>query len=123
IGGIGSIKSPIILEVENGIAYNAHSDDEKLQQKVYALLDRDQYSSICGEFAISINKKARVNSEFLEAEKAFGTAHIAFGNNMSFPGGQNPSISHVDFLISEPTVVVTTSTHQEITLMKNGKFI
>jgi leucyl aminopeptidase (aminopeptidase T) len=123
VGGIGVIKTPVLLEIENGEVKDIHSDDNKLKDNLSNLLSRDEYSKILGEFAISLNKKARITSNFLEAEKAYGTTHIAFGNNLSFPGGKNPSKSHVDLLMKDPTIIISNKEGKKKKIMENGKFI
>ncbi|MFQ6060051.1 MAG: leucyl aminopeptidase, partial [Thermoplasmata archaeon] len=69
-------------------------------------LRTDGWSSTVGELGIGVNPKARLSEEFLEIEKIKGTCHIAFGNNLDYPGGQNPSSNHMDFLITKPTIDV-----------------
>ncbi len=59
---------------------------------------------IC-EFGIGTNEKAIASPEILEAEKVFGTCHIAFGRNITF-GGTNDVPFHTDGLILNPTIYI-----------------
>ena len=104
IGGIGHLRTPVSLAVKNGKVEDSSCKDSHVLKRVRDSLDTDENASRIGEFAFGINPKARFTEEFLEAEKMLGTIHLAFGNNSDFPGGQNPSRNHMDFLVSKPTV-------------------
>ena len=66
------------------------------------------------EFAIGTNP---CGDPFLATEKAFGTAHVAIGQN-TWLGGANESSIHWDFLVDKPTVVVD-GEH----ILEDGRFI
>jgi len=66
--------------------------------------DGNNNAEFIAEFAIGTNKKAKVTGVVLEDEKVYGTCHIAFGDNTSYPGGKNPSNWHMDVIIFKPTV-------------------
>ena len=57
---------------------------------------------------------------YREAETALRTAHIAFGNNDDFPGGQNHSCMHVDYLFHAPTMQVSFTDGSQRDLMVDG---
>lgn len=120
IGGIGRIKSPVVIRVVGGKAGSPKTKEEKVRKKVVKALKTDGWSSIVGELGIGLNPKARFSEEFLEIEKIGGTCHVAFGNNLGFPGGQNPSANHMDFLITDPTIEVEGRKGSE-KIMKKGK--
>ncbi len=122
VGGIGKLREPIELRAKNGKVENVYSDDLDHLCKVKETFQTDNWSDIVGEFAFGINPKARFVDEFLEAEKIFGTVHVAFGENMDMPGGKNPSKNHMDMLISEPTVTVTKKDGKTITILEKGCF-
>jgi len=86
------------------------------------MLDIDEWAKVVGEFAFGINPKARFVDEFLESEKILGTTHFAFGSNTDMPGGKNLSSSHMDLLISKPTVQVTRKDEEALTVLADGKF-
>jgi leucyl aminopeptidase (aminopeptidase T) len=65
------------------------------------------------EFAFGTNPCGNM---LLATEKAFGTCHVAVGQNV-WLGGKNDSSIHWDFLIEDPTVTIG-----EKTILRNGKF-
>jgi hypothetical protein len=120
IGGIGTIKTPVKLIVQNGKVCDSSSEDSDVLKRVRDSLNTDENSSTVGEFAFGINPKARFVEEFLEAEKLLGTIHIAFGNNSDFPNGKNPSKNHLDLLVSKPTVKVFNKDGSGMIVLENG---
>jgi leucyl aminopeptidase (aminopeptidase T) len=122
IGGIGLLKEEVKIEAKGGKAQNVSSKDKRVLKKVNASFGTDSWSGTIGEFAFGINPHARVCNEFLETEKIKGTCHIAFGNNSDFPGGKNPSYNHMDFLITNPTVEVTTMDGEKLRILAKGRF-
>jgi aminopeptidase len=122
VGGIGPIETPVKLTVRNGKVQDSSSKDSQILKNVRDSLKTDAHSNIIGEFAFGINMKARFTEEFLEAEKLFGTIHIAFGNNSDFPGGQNPSKNHLDLLVSKPSVKAFNKDGSSIDVLVEGTF-
>jgi leucyl aminopeptidase (aminopeptidase T) len=123
IGGIPELlKTPLEITAKAGKAVAVTSKDKNVLAKVKDWLAIDDWSDVVGEFAFGINPKARLIKEFLEAEKVHGTIHIAFGHNLDFPNGKNPSKNHMDFLMSKPTVKVTNKDGKTITVLQEGKF-
>jgi hypothetical protein len=122
IGGIGPIETPVKLTVQNGKVQDTSSKNPQILRNVRDSLNTDGRSSTIGEFAFGINLKARFVDEFLEAEKLFGTIHIAFGDNSDFPGGQNPSKNHLDLLISKPSVKASTKNGSSFDVLVDGTF-
>jgi aminopeptidase len=120
IGGVGPIETPVVLTVRNGKVQQSNCKNERILKRVRDSLSTDGNSNIVGEFAFGINPKARFVDEFLEAEKILGTIHIAFGNNSDFPGGQNPSRNHLDFLMSKPTVDVLNKDNSKKRILSEG---
>lgn len=66
------------------------------------------------EFAIGTNPCGNM---LLATEKAYGTCHVALGEN-TWLGGSNESSLHWDFLIDKPTVTINKKP-----ILKNGKFM
>jgi hypothetical protein len=122
IGGVGPIKTPVELTVKSGQVARMTSKNQKVLKAVEESLATDEWSSIVGEFAFGINPKARFVPEFLEAEKIMGTVHIAFGDNLDYPGGKNSSRNHMDFLMSHATVKITMGTGEATTILQDGSF-
>ncbi len=122
VGGLGSIEQPVELTVKNGVVKATHSHDERALMKIKQFLQVDESARIVGEFAFGINPMAGLSENFLEAEKTFGTIHIAFGHNTDMPGGKNSSQTHTDFLMTNPIVQVVKGNGDAITILSNGKF-
>jgi len=62
-------------------------------------------SRLVAEFGIGTNDAAHISGYALEDEKVLGTAHIAFGNNISF-GGTNDLPLHLDAVVYKSTVEI-----------------
>ncbi len=122
VGGIGKLRKPIEVIAKNGKVEKVHSDDIDHLRRIKETFQTDDWSDIVGEFAFGINPKARFVDEFLETEKLLGTVHVAFGENMDMPGGNNPSKNHMDLLISEPTVEITKKDGKTTTILEKGHF-
>ncbi|MEW6455700.1 MAG: aminopeptidase [Acidobacteriota bacterium] len=76
----------------------------------------DPSGFIVGEFGIGTNKKAKICPNMLEAEKAFGTIHVAIGD--SYGLGKNSSKHHYDSLVEKVTIKA-----KGRFIAKNGKFL
>jgi len=122
IGGVGPVEDPITIDCKNGKATNIRGRNRQVLDQVRKTLSTDAMASMVGEMAIGINRKARIVRYFLETEKVFGTAHIAFGRNTDFPtGGRNNSSNHMDFLVNKPTIKVLFPDGRSQEIVTNGK--
>ncbi len=122
VGGIGAVPSPVRIRAEGGRAVDFHCSDSAILKRITDALSVDEMARYVGEFAFGLNKKARISANFLEAEKVGGTVHVAFGHNLDFYGGRNTSATHMDFMISKPTVEVTREAGAPFLVMKDGTF-
>ncbi len=122
IGGIGLLDTNFTIEVDNGGVQATFSKNDDVNRRVNQSLATDQMAKAVGEFAFGINPKARLVEEFLETEKIKGTVHIAFGDNLDYPSGQNNSANHMDFLMSKPTVRVRKKNNDVLEVLKEGVF-
>ena len=122
IGGLGLIKTPVEISVKDGKAEKIKTKNKVLLRGVEDTFATDEWSNIVGEFAFGINPKAKLVEEFLEAEKIFGTVHIAFGGNTDMPRGKNPSKNHMDFLMNKPIVKIIKENGKAATILKDGSF-
>jgi leucyl aminopeptidase (aminopeptidase T) len=122
IGGIGPIKEAVGFTAKKGKVQKTESQDNRILTIVEKSLETDSRANILGEFAFGINPKARFVEEFLEAEKILGTVHVAFGNNADMPCGKNPSINHMDLLISKPTVTIVNKDNSSLDVLSDGTF-
>lgn len=105
-GAIASIRldKPIVISLKNGVIETVSGDRAAKTFENRLEMAGPKARIIC-EFGIGTNKKARVSKEILEAEKVFGSCHIAFGRNTSF-GGTNDVAFHTDGLILAPTIYI-----------------
>jgi len=114
------ITEPTVLDIEKGhiSRFDGNASGrrfKRLIQKAKAE-DGNNNAAFVAEFAIGTNKKAKISGVVLEDEKVFGTCHVAFGDNTSYPGGKNNSILHMDVIVLKPTIALDGRT-----IMKNGK--
>ncbi len=118
VGGVGRLSAPAVLTIQKG-RVTAMEGGGEARARIANALATDEASNLVGEFAIGINPRARPSAEFLEAEKVFGTCHLAFGNNSDMPGEKNNSRNHMDFLFSKPIVDAVKGNRRE-RLVENG---
>ncbi len=79
------------------------------------LLEKARGNPYCiAEFAFGTNP---CGDMLLATEKAYGTCHIAMGQN-TWLGGKNECSVHWDFLVDKPTVTINGKL-----VLKNGKFV
>ena len=69
------------------------------------------------ELGIGTNPLARLSSSILEAEKVYGTCHVALGSNISY-GGQVDVPFHSDGIILDPTLQIDGKI-----IIKSGKIL
>lgn len=114
------ITEPTLLELKDGhiVKYDGNPSGRRFKRLVETAMKRDGHdgASFVAEFAIGTNKSAKVTGLILEDEKVYGTCHVAFGDNTSYPGGKNPSTLHIDTIVFKPTITLDGKT-----IMKNGK--
>ena len=58
----------------------------------------------------------------MEDEKAVGTVHVAFGNNIEM-GGKNGSRTHRDFHILRPTLTIEFEDGKTRDLIQDGRLV
>jgi leucyl aminopeptidase (aminopeptidase T) len=120
IGGEGPPPSPVTLEVKAGRVTNVSCADPQWRNRITELLDTDSGARTIAELGIGLNPKARLVGIMLEDEKAYRTAHIAFGDNIGFPGGVSKSTTHIDYLVHRPTIVARFDDATERTIVEDG---
>jgi leucyl aminopeptidase (aminopeptidase T) len=122
IGDLGSVPSPVSIEVVAGRIASIHGDDDALVERIEDLTSVDDEASLVGELAFGINPAARVTGTMLEDEKAVGTVHVAFGNNIEM-GGKNASRTHRDFHILRPTLTIEFEDGKTSDVIQNGRLV
>ena len=112
-GSWGDMEAPARFTLAGGLVMNVECEDANALAEITRLLNTDPGARTIAELGIGLNPGARLTDRMLEAEKAFGTAHIAFGTNEGMPGGRSRSSVHIDYLFKDPRMVVTTAGGQE----------
>ncbi len=120
-GSSGTVAKPVKMVIEDGRVTDVRSADQSLVYEVRQLMGTDATSNIIAELGIGLNPAARMTSNMLEAEKAYETAHIAFGSNQGMPGGKNASKIHVDYLFTRPNISATRADGTTHHVMIEGK--
>ncbi|MCX7909675.1 MAG: aminopeptidase [Ignavibacteria bacterium] len=116
IAGIGKLKNPVKVTVEDGYGVDFEGDEEAKQ--LYDMLKSIGHEAFAiGEFGIGTNYKAIITGSILEDEKVLGTIHIAFGNNLTM-GGKIKAKGHIDGIVTKPTVFF-----DDNMIMKEGKLL
>lgn len=104
VAGYGLLRQPLSIAVQNGRVVSATG---QAADWFLATLDagNGQGGRTIAELGIGVNPGARVSGITILDEKALGTAHIAFGTNVSF-GGVNSANVHIDCVLLAPTLDV-----------------
>jgi len=117
IAGVGMLKAPVKVLVEDGFAVGFEGGDEaqKLKQLLDSVKMREAFN--VAEFGIGTNPGARIVGNILMDEKVYKTVHIAFGDNSTIGGNIRAGI-HLDGIITRPTVYVDGKT-----IMRDGEWL
>ena len=113
------LESPLTLWLSNGEVVHIQGDD-KYKNELNSKFSQGENNNKLAEFGIGINSHAVDYFNILEAEKIYGTIHLAFGDNSSF-GGKIRANFHEDYIIQKPTVEVFFSKFNSIKLIEKGK--
>lgn len=106
-GSWGNMEAPAVFTLAAGRVTGVTCDDAPALAEIERILETDAGARTIAELGIGLNPGARLTDRMLEAEKAGGTAHIAFGSNQGMPGGQSESKVHVDYLFKSPRMRIT----------------
>lgn len=104
-GGIGVISEPIILEIEKGRVVSIEGGEQarKLRELLEEVNDPNAFQ--VAEIAVGMNPECRVTGNIIEDEGAYGTCHIALGDNMGFGGLVDVPV-HIDLVQWKPTLEI-----------------
>jgi len=122
IGDLGKVPGPVSIEVVDGRIASISGDDADLVTRIQELTSVDEEASLIGELGIGINPAARVIGNMLEDEKAVGTVHVAFGNNIEM-GGTNGSRTHRDFHLLRPTLTIEFEDGRTRDVIRDGQLV
>jgi leucyl aminopeptidase (aminopeptidase T) len=110
--------SPVTVKVAKGAAGEVTGEEDYVQELTERLSVRRENRNIA-ELGIGTNPRATRPDNILESEKILGTVHMAFGDNSTF-GGTVKTPFHQDFVFFRPTLVLTTRSGEEVTLLEEG---
>ncbi|MCP4632019.1 MAG: aminopeptidase [candidate division Zixibacteria bacterium] len=114
MAGLGLLKSPLKITVEQGYATDIKGGAPAAKLK--KMLDKAGYKARnLAELGIGTNDKAKLCGSVLEDEKVMGTIHLALGDNKSM-GGRISVQSHLDGMLLKPTLYI-----DKKIIMKDGK--
>jgi len=105
-GAIADIEldAPVRILIEDGIAKSI-SGGEAARDLIRRMNNAGDKARVLCELGIGTNPAARLSPNVLEAEKVYGTCHVAFGDNSTF-GGINFVPFHTDGVIAKPTLTI-----------------
>jgi len=105
-GAIADIEldTQVEITIRDGIAESISGGEaaRDLTRRMNAAGDK---ARVLCELGIGTNPAACLSPNVLEAEKVYGTCHVAFGNNSTF-GGTNFVLFHTDCVVANPTVTI-----------------
>ncbi len=87
-------------------------------EKISASLQQANHEGafVIAELGIGLNPRGLVRGHIIEDEGAYGTAHVALGNNTNFIGGKNWAPIHFDHVFHKPTIEL-----DGVVVMRDGK--
>ncbi|ADQ13772.1 aminopeptidase [Halanaerobium hydrogeniformans] len=103
IAGINDMDEDIVVTIKDGLVKKIEGGKAaaEIRELLSSADDENVYN--IAELGIGTNEEAQLSSSLLEAEKVFGTVHIAFGDNASMGGNVEAAI-HIDGVILEPNL-------------------
>ena len=116
VASIGKLSKPIKITIKNGFAVKMEGGRQADQ--LFTMLSRFGRDGLnVAELGIGTNHAAQITGIILEDEKVLGTAHVAFGNNISMGGTYDVGI-HIDCVITKPSIYI-----DDRPLMLEGKLV
>jgi leucyl aminopeptidase (aminopeptidase T) len=103
LAGLGLLSEPVRVAVAAGRIVEA--DGEAGRWLLDTLDTGGAGGRLLAELGVGTNPAATLSGNIVEDEKVIGTAHIAFGTNVSF-GGANATSVHIDGMLTEPTLAL-----------------
>jgi leucyl aminopeptidase (aminopeptidase T) len=101
---IGKLSKPIKITIKEGFAVKMEGGRQADQ--LFTMLSRFGRDGLnVAELGIGTNHAAKITGVILEDEKVLGTAHVAFGNNVSMGGTYDVGI-HVDCVFTKPSIYI-----------------
>ena len=114
------LSSPVKVKIDNGVIVKIEGVEDFVNEFKTKLSAHENNKNVA-ELGFGTNKNAIILDNILEAEKIYGTVHIAFGDNAGF-GGKVSAPYHEDFLVLYPEVYGIKDGKKEL-ILKNRQFI
>lgn len=101
-------KKPVVIDVSKGRVHSIRGSKEAMALKLSLAMamKRSKMPSnvkLIGELGIGFNPNASIIGAMMIDEKAYSTAHIAFGSNYWF-GGKTYAVCHYDQVFKNPKI-------------------
>jgi 2,5-dihydroxypyridine 5,6-dioxygenase len=103
---LGLMRSPIRMEISGGRVTDISGGDQADQISANLREANHEGAYVVAELGIGLNPNGLVRGHIIEDEGAYGTAHVALGNNMNFIGGRNWAPIHFDHVFHRPTIIL-----------------
>jgi leucyl aminopeptidase (aminopeptidase T) len=103
---LGLMRSPIRMEISGGRVTDISGGDQADQISANLREANHEGAYVVAELGIGLNPNGLVRGHIIEDEGAYGTAHVALGNNMNFIGGRNWAPIHFDHVFHRPTITL-----------------
>ena len=101
----GLVDKPVKIEFAHGTATRITGGREARALTKVLHDARNQAAFNVAEFGIGLNPLAHIRGAIIEDEAAFGTAHIAVGDNSKL-GGRNKAPLHIDLVFKQACVEI-----------------
>ncbi len=113
---IGLVSEPIRMDIAAGRVM--HISGGEKAERIEASLKQANHEGayVIAELGIGLNPAGLVRGHIIEDEGAYGTAHVALGNNTNFVGGKNWAPIHFDHVFHKPTITL-----DGVVVMRDGK--
>ena len=98
------LSEPVKLTFEKGRVTGIEGGEGKAYLES-AFARHGDAARVIAELGIGTNPMARLQGNIMTDEKVLGTIHVAVGRN-DFLGGNNISTTHIDGVVSQPTLEI-----------------
>jgi 2,5-dihydroxypyridine 5,6-dioxygenase len=103
---LGLIHTPVRMEITGGRVTSISGGDQADQISANLREANHDGAYVVAELGIGLNPNGLVRGHIIEDEGAYGTAHVALGNNTNFTGGRNWAPVHFDHVFHRPTITL-----------------
>lgn len=106
MGYIGTVESPVAIEIRGGKIVHIENNKSGKQLKEYISRFQDPRMYTASEFGIGLNTYSRCHGRcYIEDESAYGTFHIGFGRNIAL-GGVQDAVGHFDLVAHNADIYI-----------------